>query len=323
MESTEQTYFCPAKTYTQKSLMWKFPKTLGGYTLHGNSWSCNYTAFQIPELGWSLDCGFIAHPQWRTHMFLTHAHGDHSTALPFIISRHIPPTIYIPEEAADSCRSYLDNYVNFRLHGQDIDVRLPTFFIEGVRSGTKFKLSGKAHGDKVVEVFKCYHSVPCVGYGFSQEKKRLKPEYSGFQGRQLGELRRKGVTIDQFYEAPMFAFMGDTTVEFYAEQAELEKKNEPNVFRYPLIITECTFLGTGDTDEVRAYKTKHTVWTLLKPFVVSHPQITFVLIHFSMRNTEQEIRSFFTAENVKNVVAFVESEDASVLQQVVQNVEDY
>lgn len=237
--------------------------------------------------------------------------------------RRCPPTIFLPKVATDSCGQYLDHHINFRLHGQEVDMLLPTYTLQGVEAGEKIKLTGKQNADKVVEVFHCYHSVSCVGYGFLQMKKKMKPEYVGMEGKQLGQLRRQGVEIDYLYENPMFVFMGDTTAQFYVDQAELEKEGKENVFRYPLIITECTFLGTDADDAERANKTKHTLWPELKPFIESHPNITFVLIHFSHRYSEKTIREFFAKEKLANVVAFVEGEETSVLRQDITAEDEY
>jgi len=112
----------------------------------------------------------------------------------------------------------------------------------------------------------------------------------------------------------MFAFLGDTTVQFFTEQQEKEEKGEDSIFRYPLIITECTFLGNDDKDEERAANTKHVFWPHLKPIIERHQDIIFVLIHFSHRNSESTIRDFFQKENLRNVVPFIESLDAKVIQ---------
>eukprot|EP01127_Copromyxa_protea_P020458 TRINITY_DN6857_c0_g1_i1.p1 TRINITY_DN6857_c0_g1~~TRINITY_DN6857_c0_g1_i1.p1 ORF type:complete len:322 (+),score=32.26 TRINITY_DN6857_c0_g1_i1:21-986(+) len=313
---------CPSEyTVVEKSLVWKFPKHLGHFTLHGNSWACDKTAFQIPELGWTLDSGFLPHPQRRTHVFLTHVHGDHSTSLPYMISRHRPPIIHLPSIAVESCRSYLDQHINFRLHGQDVGPLKTSYSLVGVEPGMKLPFTEKQHSDKSFEVFECFHSVTCIGYGFLQTRKKIKPEYVGVEGRQLGMLRKQGVQIDFQYESPLFAFMGDTTAEFYAKHAELEKEGKESIYRYPLIITECTFLEEDDAQ--RAAKTKHTLWTELKPFIVSHPNVTFVLIHFSHRYSERKVREFFANENLPNVVPFVEAEETSVLRQDLQDDDEY
>jgi len=305
-------------TILQKSLIWKFPKELGsglaGFSLYGNSWACDQTAFQIPELGWGLDIGFIPHNQRRTHLFLTHAHGDHSTSLPFAICRRVPPDIFLPGEVVDSCRDYLEGHLNFRLADQDIGEMLPTYHLKGVRGNEKIRLTGKSHSDKLVQIYSMYHSVPCVGYGFLLEKKRLKSEYIGLQGKQLGELRKQGTNIEEFYECPIFAFLGDTTTQLFDEHAELEKKGKDSLFKYPLIMVECTFLGTDEKDAERATSKKHVLWDDLKPHVQAHPKIIFVLIHFSHRYSPVFIREFFEKENLANTVPWVESKDVTIVQ---------
>jgi ribonuclease Z len=179
---------------------------------------------------------------------------------------------------------------------------------------TLLELSGKLHSDKVIEVFEMHHSVVCVGYGFLQEKKKLKPEFVGLPGKQLGELRKQGVVLDAYYENPMFAFLGDTTVQFFEEQAAVEARGEESIFRFPLIIVECTFLGTDEEDEERARNKKHVYWPHLKPFIVAHPSILFVLIHFSHRYNSAQIREFFEKESLTNVVPFVASKEYAIVE---------
>jgi ribonuclease Z len=168
-----------------------------------------------------------------------------------------------------------------------------------------------------------YHSVTCVGYGFIQEKKKLKQEYIGVQGKQLGELRKNGIVIDYLVENPMFAFLGDTTIQFFEEHSKLKDNGEPSIFRYPLIIVECTFLGSDELDQERADKKKHINWPRLKPYIEAHSKILFVLIHFSRRYNDTTIRDFFEKENLVNVVPFVESKDISISKDVVDEERDY
>jgi len=74
---------------------------------------------------------------------------------------------------------------------------------------------------------------------------------------------------------------------------------------------ECTFFCNETVD--RANRDGHIHWSQLEPYVVSHPETTFVLIHFSLRYSEEEVHQFFdgltTRENnpisLKNVVLFV------------------
>ena len=44
-----------------------------------------------------------------------------------------------------------------------------------------------------LEIFQCFHQVPCVGYGVSEVRKKLKEEYTKLSGREIGELRKNAI----------------------------------------------------------------------------------------------------------------------------------
>jgi ribonuclease Z len=117
-----------------------------------------------------------------------------------------------------------------------------------------------------------------VGYAFSERKKRLKSEYVGTPGRELGRLRKEGVEIEEETFVPLFVYLGDTSTKVY--------EAHPEIFDYPTIITECTFLPDpheSEGDEAILQRTErdgHIHWTQLQDIVLAHPANTFVLIHF-------------------------------------------
>jgi hypothetical protein len=43
----------------------------------------------------------------------------------------------------------------------------------------------------------------------------------------------------------------------------------------------------------------------LQPYVLQHPEIIFVLIHFSQQYKSEKIREFFRNLNLPNVVPFI------------------
>jgi hypothetical protein len=43
----------------------------------------------------------------------------------------------------------------------------------------------------------------------------------------------------------------------------------------------------------------------LQPFVLQHPEIIFVLIHFSQQYKSEQIKEFFRKLNLPNVVPFI------------------
>lgn len=54
-----------------------------------------------------------------------------------------------------------------------------------------FDISTKNHSVRV-SVFALNHTVSCNGYGFSLKKTKLKSEYQGISGPELGKLRKVG-----------------------------------------------------------------------------------------------------------------------------------
>jgi len=91
--------------------------------------------------------------------------------------------------------------------------------------------------------------------------------------------------------------------EAAAHQAEV-------IFSSPTIIVECTFLGaagmTEEQSESEAMKRGHVSWAQLRPTVLNHPEITFILVHFSERYKDAQIRSYFAA-GPANVVLWLDS----------------
>ena len=126
-------------------------------------------------------------------------------------------------------------------------------------------------------------TVPCLAFGFEDEKKGLKEEYKGLVGRELGALRKKGIAIEDIYYEKTFVYIGDTSERVF--------EMNPDLFNYKAIIVECTFLHEDDLDN--ADKTKHCHWLRLRPIIEAHPECMFILYHFSMRYKESEIADFF------------------------------
>lgn len=153
----------------------------------------------------------------------------------------------------------------------------------------------------------CAHKVPCVGYAFSERRKALLPEYEELRqslaeqgrgaefGRILAQRRQDGIEVEREVLGPLFAFLGDTHVSVFADN--------PWLFDYPVLITECTYLDDAELE--RADRVGHTVWSRLKPVVEAHPHTLFVLTHFSLRHSDQDVLAFFGDERPGNVLLWV------------------
>lgn len=79
------------------------------------------------------------------------------------------------------------------------------------------------------------------------------------------------------------------------------------------MIVECNFLDaagmTVEESNAEATKRGHTSWDQLKRFVRAHPDVTFVLCHWSKRYSDEDVRSYFAEKerDLSNVVLWLDS----------------
>ena len=266
-------------------------------TVIGFSRSAEATGLFIPELDLMLDAGLIVTMTKFRRLFVTHSHGDHSFQIPFMYSPSSPAPldIYVPQLSLSFFEQFLTSAQ--LLNDHDAEKALSNcqrrFTLHGVSPEEIIDL------DKTyrVEILRCHHTVPSVGYAFYEKRTKLKSEFSQCKGEEIRQLRKDGVTISEEVDVSLCAVVGDTTPTVFDRESH---SGQVLLERMPLVICECTFLDGEQSDDKG-----HTHWSGLRPIVVAHPQITFLLIHFSMKHKREEIRQFFEAENLPNVKIFL------------------
>lgn len=316
-------------------LEWRFPGKHKQYVLTGKSRAAWHTSFVIPQLNLLLDAGLCVNKQRPKHIFLTHGHSDHTLLTPAFIKRSDPPDIYCPAEVVKVLDDFLVAKTVLNAGGlktaSDADVPdlasmedefdatdsqppcpdtntappsqrhwLQTHEIYGVRPGDTVPLRRTV--DFTAEAFACDHTVPCVGYVFKMNTQKLKKEYLGLKGLEIKSLREQGVEITTLQSTPVFAFLGDTTAATLAAEPQWLKDE------IPVVITECSFLW--EEHRGQAVKTKHTIWADLEKVVRKWPKTTFVLMHFSLRYSDDDIRRFFAdlQDPPTNIVIWVDGD---------------
>ncbi|KOS20267.1 Ribonuclease Z [Escovopsis weberi] len=292
-------------------LEWRFPKPHQHLVLTGRSRAAWHTSFVIPSLNLLLDAGLCVNKLRPKHIFLTHGHNDHTLLTPAFVKRDDPPDVYCPREMSRVLDDFilantmlnlggLVHYEDALEHGLPVDedvVRrgeelgrtpssaafLNTHTTRGVDPGDVITLRRCQH--ITATAFRCHHSVPCLGYLFSQTTHRLNPEFAHLPGPELQAKRKAGVQLTVPHSTPMFAFLGDTTAKTLAAAPSWLEQG------IPVVITECSFLY--DEHRALAEKTKHTAWSDLEAVVRRWPRTTFVLTHFSMRYSDADVVAFF------------------------------
>lgn len=263
-------------------------------TLMGYSVAAQRTNFYIRELNIMFDGGLSSNFA-PSHLFITHAHTDHIANCPWHFNPGDTNTVqfYVPASVGLRMQNFLEAshpYSGSNLLIGQSSMITNVYNITEVSSNSilNITIKGKKY---LVEIIECDHTVPCVGFGFSEIKTKLKEEYLELKGNEIKELREKGVEITQNIIMPMFVYLGDTGKKILSD---------PKIEKYQTIMIECTFLE--DSEIERADETKHMHWISLKPYVIAHPQNTFILYHFSSRYRREFIRDFFKNENIPNVI---------------------
>ncbi len=284
---------------------WEIPGT--PFTLTGYSRANDKTFFHIPELRCCIDAGLCEGRQPDT-ILLTHTHHDHSSDIEFMVGKSTGVDLYVPGAAAP----YVERHVRALRelnHCAAFDPSLASEMRMHPVGGDDTLALGK-RGAYQVRVVECIHKVPCVGYCFSERQARLVPELARTQaemlaaneaaafGRLVAQRRQQGLAVYEDHLRPRFAFLGDTHARVFEQN--------PWLFDYPVLVTECTYLD--DAEEERANRVGHTVWKQLRPHIAAHPEVTFVLTHFSLRHSDREVIDFFEAElrreRLENVVVW-------------------
>lgn len=269
------------------------------YTLIGYSIAALRTNFYIKELGILLDAGLSANIN-MDYIFITHAHGDHTANIPFhlLSSKQNTIQIYAPYQAVDHIDKYIRSMFMMSCNIQkEGDLVLKDLYKIHGMNPTIEKINIK-NKDYYLEIIECYHAVPCIGFGLTEVKSKLKDEYLGLKGKEIVELKNQGIEIYKEVQQSFFCYLGDTSKEIL---------NNKNLEKYTTIMIECTFLLEEDIKQ--ADETKHMHWSHLYPYIKEHPNTQFIIYHFSQRYSANEIKEFFDKirNDIPNVTEWISS----------------
>ncbi|GAQ80583.1 tRNAse Z1 [Klebsormidium nitens] len=251
--------------------------TVGGVTLQGVSVGGQETCIIIPSMKVAFDVGRC--PQravFQDNVLISHAHMDHiggvclQAATRGLFSLK-PPRIVVPKVIVPG----VENLFNaFRaLDNAELEHKLI-----GLEIGEELRLSGELF----VKPFRTYHVVPSQGYVVYSRRQKLKKEFVGLPGPEIGRLRKSGVEITDVEEVPEVAFTGDTTAEFLTDPGNAD------VLRAKLLIMEMTFIDDSSTVE-HARKWGHTHIDEVVPLAHLFQNEAILFIHFSARYRRKDI----------------------------------
>jgi len=234
------------------------------------------TCYILPNYNLAFDAGrgpdkLIDVPR----LFLTHGHLDHSSGLPYYISqrslKHLPtPDVYCPIEIVEPLTEILKLWQ--KIEGFEYEI----------------KLRGMAPGDEAiirrdtwVRALKSTHRVPCRGYALMRKSRKLKEQYLTVDGREIKRMKDRGDDIFEDKDQPVFAFSGDTTIEFLAENPEAREAT--------VLFLECTYIDDKrPVARAREWGHTHLDEVIANAHLFQNEKI--VLTHFSKRYPRKYIQ---------------------------------
>jgi len=264
-------------------------------TLSGYSRAADRTCFYIKELKLFLDAGLSSYAS-PSHIFITHTHTDHSFNLPMLLTGSRDAKVYVPADSKDLISHFVK--ITFCLNENNLNApyREDWYSLIGVEDGSVFDIVGKGK-DLIVRSYLLDHTVTSFCFSFSEKRRRLNPKFEGMKGPELAKLRKDGEILDIIYEKELFVYVGDTSIQGLL-------RIEEKIANFPVVIVECTFLYEKDLGEGEDAK-KHILWENLLPVIERNKNVYWILYHFSMRYSNEEILTFFKGFNLPNMHPWV------------------
>lgn len=256
-----------------------------GFNVSGFSISGLSSYIQVPELDVCFDmgeCPLTAIP--LNHVFLTHAHGDHSRclmrhdSLRKMIGIERPATYYIPEAIfAGAC-----NWIKAEAMFEGVhESRFNMPHLIPVKSGDWVSLEYRP--DLLFKAFPVKHSISSMGFTIAYHKRKLLDEYVGLSSKEIIRLKAENVEITREVIEPKITYIGDCLGDSLLDQS--------HIWNSEVLVLECTFL---DSDEVAmARKKGHThIQEIVHAMETLGDKIQsqkIILKHFSMKYGKKHI----------------------------------
>ena len=234
------------------------------------------TCIEVPELRLVLDMGRCTRTAVQQPLvLLSHGHLDHMGAIAQHAARRAmmrmgESTYVVPAAVAANVEEL------FNAAGRLDDQVIPRRVVP-LAPGEEFRLSKQ----RWVRPFETFHRVPSQGYTVWERRHRLRPEFQGMPGAQLGELRARGVAIEDSHDVALLSFTGDTRSEVLERTPELQHTET--------LVMETTFLDEL-VDVAGARSTGHIHLDEVLQRSALLPRGEVVLSHFSARYRDQDVR---------------------------------
>lgn len=251
-------------------LSWTYKDiTLNGISLAGITTSIAFPAADVCfDVGQGLPFQIPI-----THIAITHGHLDHAAGIPYLLGQKAmhgvrPPVIFMPKNLVSPMQEIL------RLWGE-IEDHTYTYQLDGLGHEDERDLKGKYF----LKPFPTFHRVDSQGYTVFLRKKRLRSEFRDLSPTELGDARRAGREIEEYFSEPIVSFTGDTKIEVL--EVEVVRKSR-------VLLMECTYWDERKSVE-NAREWGHIHLDEILPRLDDLECEKLLLIHSSVRYSRAEL----------------------------------
>ncbi len=249
-----------------------------GYSVAGTSTSI---AFPEADVLFDVAQGLPFQTAYNT-ILLTHAHMDHASGLPYLISqksmqKRAKPIIYMPESAMGPISKIMQIWEEIDEFKYSYEFRVPRLNEELPLKPGYF-----------AKIFPTFHRIPSQGYTVFRRRKKLKAEYQQIaktDPQKLARLRREGMILEIDVEENLVSFTGDTRIEFLQSDQARQSR---------LLVMEVTYWDNKKSIEnAREWGHIH-----FEEFLEALPKIEaerICLIHASARYSTKDLLEILAA----------------------------
>ena len=140
--------------------------------------------------------------------------------------------------------------------------------------------------------FRSVHRVPCLGYTFFEQKKKLLPEYQGCSTDKIIQARKQNKEVSYTFEENILSVTGDTTHHVFEQN--------PNIFNSKVIVTEVTFFCDKIQPEKSQRRGHMHIYDLL-PYEEQLKNTTLIIMHVSTRYSVSKVHDIIHNVLPKNM----------------------